>query len=87
MIHYPIATLIDAGVEDLLIVTGQEHAGGFFRLLGSGRSLGLKSLTFACQEGEGGIADALRLARPFAGDDRLIVMLGDNILENSIPPA
>ncbi len=87
MIQYPISSLLEAGIEDVLIVTGEEHAGGFFKLLGSGRSLGARSLSYACQEGEGGIADALRLAREFASGERVVVMLGDNVLEKSIRPS
>jgi len=84
MIYYPIQTLVDAGIRELLIVTGGNHAGDFLRLLGNGRQFGLPRLHFAYQEGEGGIADALRLAQPFAEGDRIIVMLGDNIIERHI---
>lgn len=84
MIYYPIQTLVDAGIRDLLIVTGGNNAGDFLRLLGNGKQFGLPRLHYAYQEGEGGIADALRLAEPFAEGDRLVVMLGDNIVEKSI---
>jgi glucose-1-phosphate thymidylyltransferase len=84
MIHYPLKTLSDAGVRDILIVTGGNHAGEFLRLLGNGREYGLHEIAYAYQEGEGGIADALSLARPFAKGDRIVVMLGDNIIEGDI---
>jgi glucose-1-phosphate thymidylyltransferase len=86
MICYPIETLIGAGIRDILIVTGGAHAGEFLRLLGRGRELGLGHLSYTYQEGEGGIADALALARDFAAGQRLVVALGDNILEGSIAP-
>jgi glucose-1-phosphate thymidylyltransferase len=84
MIHYPLKTLSDAGIRDILIVTGGNHAGEFLRLLGNGREYGLHEIAYAYQEGEGGIADALSLARPFAKGDRIVVMLGDNIIEGDI---
>jgi glucose-1-phosphate thymidylyltransferase len=84
MIHYPLKTLSDAGVRDILIVTGGNHAGEFLRLLGNGKEYGLHEIAYAYQEGEGGIADALSLARPFAKGDRIVVMLGDNIIEGDI---
>ncbi|MFH1996228.1 MAG: sugar phosphate nucleotidyltransferase [Candidatus Omnitrophota bacterium] len=84
MVYYPIQTLVDAGIKDILIVTGGTHAGEFLRLLGNGRQFGLKHLNYTYQEGEGGIADALRLAEYFAEDDRIAVILGDNIIEKSI---
>jgi len=84
MIFYPIQTLMDAGVRDLLIVTGGNNAGDFLRLLGNGRAFGLPHINYAYQEGEGGIADALRLAEHFAGGEKIVVMLGDNIIEKSI---
>ena len=84
MIHYPLRTLSDAGLRDILIVTGGNHAGEFLRLLGNGRDYGLHEIAYAYQEGEGGIADALQLARPFAKGDRIIVVLGDNIIEQDI---
>lgn len=87
MIYYPLQTLVDAGIEDILIVTGGHSAGDFLRLLRNGKDFGLHQLHFAYQEGEGGIADALRLARPFAADDRICVILGDNIIEGSIREA
>ena len=84
MLYYPLQTLVDAGIRDILIVTGGNNAGDFLRLLRNGKDFGLKQLSFAYQEGEGGIADALRLAEPFAAGERICVILGDNILENSI---
>jgi len=84
MIFYPIQTLVDAGIRDLLIVTGGNNAGDFLRLLGNGKSFGLPHINYTYQEGEGGIADALRLAEHFARGDKLAVMLGDNIIEKSI---
>jgi glucose-1-phosphate thymidylyltransferase len=87
MIYYPIQTLVDAGIKDILIVTGGMHAGEFLRLLGDGAQFGLKQINYTYQEGEGGIADALRLARHFADNDKIIVILGDNIIEKSIKKA
>jgi len=84
MLYYPLQTLVDAGIQDILIVTGGNNAGDFLRLLRNGKDFGLKHLSFAYQEGEGGIADALRLAEPFAAGEKICVILGDNILENSI---
>ena len=84
MIHYPLKTLADAGIRDVLIVTGGNHAGEFLRLLGNGREFGLDDISYAYQEGEGGIADALSLARHFADREKLIVVLGDNILQDDI---
>lgn len=84
MIYYPIQTLIDAGIKDILIVTGGNHAGEFLRLLGNGGEFGLKHINYAYQKGEGGIAEALGLAEHFADNDKIIVVLGDNIIEESI---
>ncbi len=84
MVYYPLQTLVDSGIRDILIVTGGNNAGDFLRLLRNGKDFGLKQLSFAYQEGEGGIADALRLAEPFAAGEKICVILGDNILENSI---
>src|SRR2546429_1070454 len=83
MLYYPLQTLVDAGIKDILIVTGGNNAGDFLRLLRNGKDFGLKQLSFAYQEGEGGIADALRLAEPFAAGEKICVILGDKILENS----
>jgi glucose-1-phosphate thymidylyltransferase len=84
MVYYPLQTLVDAGIQDILIVTGGNSAGDFLRLLRNGKDFGLKQLSFAYQEGEGGIADALRLAEPFAAGGKICVVLGDNILESSV---
>lgn len=84
MIYYPIRTLVNAGIEDILIVTGGRNAGDFLKLLGNGREFGLKHLDFTYQEGEGGIAEALGLARDFSRGERLCVMLGDNIIERNV---
>ncbi len=87
MIYYPIQTLVDAGIKDILIVTGGNHAGEFLRLLGNGQQFGLKHLNYTYQEGEGGIASALSLAKHFAGDEKIVVVLGDNIIEKDIKRA
>ena len=84
MIYYPIMTLVDAGITDIMVVTGGDHAGNFLRLLGNGNDFGLKGISYAYQEKEGGIAEALGLAEYFADGDKIVVMLGDNIIEKSI---
>src|SRR5579884_778995 len=84
MIYYPIETLVNAGIRDILIVTGGKNSGDFLRLLSNGKQFGLKHLDYTYQEGEGGIADALSLAEHFADGDRLCVILGDNIIEKNI---
>jgi glucose-1-phosphate thymidylyltransferase len=84
MVFYPLQCLVNAGVRDVLLVTGGNDAGDFLRLLGNGKEIGLKELHYTYQEGEGGIADALRLAEDFADGDRIVVVLGDNIIEGSI---
>ena len=84
MIFYPIETLVKAGINDILIVTGGNNAGDFLRLLGNGKDFGLKHINYTYQEGEGGIAEALGLAEYFAAGDRVCVMLGDNIIEKNI---
>jgi glucose-1-phosphate thymidylyltransferase len=84
MVHYPIRTLIDAGINDILIVTGGNSAGDFLKLLRNGAEFGLNRLNYAYQEGEGGIAAALGLAENFADGGPICVVLGDNILEKSI---
>ncbi len=83
MIYYPIQNLVDAGIEQILIVTGGNNAGDFLRLLGNGKEFGLKHLDYTYQEGEGGIADALSLAEHFAEGDHIAVILGDNVYEKS----
>lgn len=87
MIYYPIRTLINAGIDDIMIVTGGNSAGDFLKLLGNGRDFGLKHLSYAYQEGEGGIADALALVEHFADDNPICVVLGDNIIEGNIQSA
>src|SRR5271169_4027998 len=84
MVYYPIQTLVNAGINEILLVTGGKNAGDFLRLLGNGRDFGLKHLNYSYQEGEGGIAEALGLAEFFAGDDSICVILGDNIIENNV---
>ena len=87
MIYYPIETLIKAGITDIMIVTGGNHAGDFLRLMGNGKDFGLKHLNYTYQEGEGGIAAALSLAEYFADGDPICVVLGDNIIERNIVKA
>lgn len=84
MVFFPIRKLVEAGVEDILIVTGGNHAGEFLRLLGNGRQFGLKHLNYTYQEGEGGIAEALGLAEHFADGGPVVVVLGDNIFSASL---
>lgn len=86
MIFYPLEMLVEAGIHDILVVAGGNNAGDFLRLLGNGRDFGLRHLNFTYQEGEGGIAEALSLAEFFSGDDLVCVVLGDNLVENSIRP-
>lgn len=87
MIYYPIQTLVDAGIRDILIVTGGKNSGDFLRLLANGKHFGLKHIGYTYQEGEGGIADALALGEHFADGDGICVILGDNIIEGSIREA
>ncbi len=87
MIYYPIRTLVNAGIDEILIVTGGNNAGDFLRLLGNGSEFGLRHLNYTYQEGEGGIAAALSLAEYFADDDKVVVVLGDNIIEKNIGKA
>jgi len=84
MVYYPIECLVNAGLREIMIVTGGTSAGDFLRLLGNGKEFGLQRLHYAYQEGEGGIADALRLAEAFADGDLICVCLGDNIIEGNI---
>jgi glucose-1-phosphate thymidylyltransferase len=84
MIYYPIRTLVEAGINDIMIVTGGNSAGDFLKLLRNGTEFGLRHLNYAYQEGEGGIAAALSLAEEFADDEPVCVVLGDNILEKNI---
>jgi len=84
MIYYPIQTLVNAGINDIMVVTGGNSAGDFLRLLGNGKAFGLKHLNYTYQEGEGGIADALSLVEHFASGDAVCVVLGDNIIQGNI---
>jgi len=86
MIYYPIGTLCKAGIKDIMIVTGGNSAGDFLRLLGNGKDFGLKDIYYTYQEGEGGIADALKLCEHFAEGQRIVVILGDNIIQDDISP-
>ncbi|MCR8659825.1 sugar phosphate nucleotidyltransferase [Paenibacillus endoradicis] len=83
MIFHSIAKLQEAGLDDVLIVTGKEHMGDVVSLLGSGRDFGM-SFTYKVQDEAGGIAQALGMAEHFVGDDRMVVLLGDNVFEDSI---
>lgn len=86
MIYYPIMTLVQGGIKEILIVTGGNSAGDFLKLLGNGKAFGLKHIHYTYQEGEGGIAEALSLAEDFAENDSIVVILGDNIIEDNITP-
>ncbi|MCC6669827.1 MAG: NTP transferase domain-containing protein [Planctomycetes bacterium] len=87
MIYYPIQCLINAGITDIQVVTGGNSAGHFLQLLGNGSDFGLKDIQYTYQQGEGGIADALRLAENFVKGDKVCVVLGDNIIEGNIKKA
>ena len=87
MIYYPIQALANAGIDEIMLVTGGNSAGDFLRLLGNGKDFGLKRLNYTYQEGEGGIADALRLAEHFADGESICVILGDNIIKGNIAHA
>ncbi|MCJ7493861.1 MAG: sugar phosphate nucleotidyltransferase [Deltaproteobacteria bacterium] len=84
MIYYPLQTLVNAGIRDILIVTGGNNAGDFLRLLGNGKEFGLQHINYTYQEGEGGIAAALFLAEYFSDQEKICVVLGDNIIETNI---
>src|SRR5205085_1999825 len=84
MIYYPIQTLVDAGIREILIVTGGRNSGDFLRLLANGKQFGLQHINYTYQEGEGGIADALGLAEHFADGQKICVVLGDNIIQGNI---
>lgn len=86
MIYYPIEALVRAGIRDILLVTGGNSAGDFLRLLGNGKEFGLNHINYTYQEGEGGIAQALSLAEHFADGEKIVVILGDNIIEDNITP-
>jgi glucose-1-phosphate thymidylyltransferase len=87
MIYYPIQALVNAGITDIMIVTGGNSAGDFLKLLGNGKAFGLKHLNYTYQEGEGGIADALALVEHFTAGEPVCVVLGDNIIEGSVRSA
>ena len=86
MIYYPIETLVKAGIRDILVVTGGNSSGDFLKLLGNGKQFGLKHMNYTYQEGEGGIAQALSLAEHFADGEKIVVILGDNVIESDISP-
>lgn len=87
MIYYPIQTLVNAGIEDIMIVTGGRKSGDFLSLLGNGKDFGLKHLNYTYQEGEGGIAEALGLCEHWAAGEPVAVVLGDNLIERNIKHA
>jgi glucose-1-phosphate thymidylyltransferase len=87
MIYFPIQTLVDAGIQDIMVVTGGRNSGDFLRLLANGKEFGLKHIHYTYQEGEGGIADALALAEFFADGDKICVVLGDNIIQGDVRAA
>lgn len=84
MIYYPIQSLVDAGIKEIMVVTGGRNAGDFLRLLGNGKDFGLRHLDYTYQEGEGGIAQALGLCEDFADGGPVAVILGDNIFSNHL---
>lgn len=84
MIFYSVEMLVKAGIEDIMIITGGTNSGDFLRLLGNGKHFGLKHIHYGYQEGEGGIADALKICEDFVGKDKMVVVLGDNIIEKNI---
>ena len=84
MIYYPIMTLVNAGIKDILIVTGGNNAGDFLRLLSNGREFGLKIYLILIKRGEGGIADALKLAENLLMEEKFFVILGNNIIQDNV---
>jgi glucose-1-phosphate thymidylyltransferase len=86
MIYYPLQALVEAGLDEAVLVVGGQNAGGFMRLLGDGKFLGFKRLSYAYQEGQGGIADALKCARDYCAGQKICVVLGDNIFSASLRP-
>jgi glucose-1-phosphate thymidylyltransferase len=86
MVTYAVEALVQAGIDELMLVTGGTHAGEFFRLLGNGHEYGIDRLAYGYQEEAGGIAEALGLAERFAAHDRVCVLLADNIFEESLRP-
>src|SRR5829696_816428 len=87
MVYYPIQTLVDAGIREIMVVTGGNSAGDFLKLLKNGKDFGLKHLNYTYQEGEGGIAAALGLCEDFSDGEPVCVALGDNIIERNIREA
>jgi glucose-1-phosphate thymidylyltransferase len=87
MIDYPLVSLVEAGVKDVVVVTGGRHGGAIMDYLGNGKEFGLRTLNYARQYGEGGIADALRCAKPFAKGSKVFVILGDNLFEDNLKDA
>lgn len=86
MVYYPMNSLIQAGISEIMLVTGGAFAGDFLRLLGNGEEFGIKKLHYTYQHGEGGIAAALSLAEDFSDGDKTITILGDNIFEDDLTP-
>lgn len=86
MVYYPLQTLVEGGIKEILIVTGGNNPGDFLKLLGNGKEFGLKEIHFTYQEGSGGIAEALGLAEDFADEGKVVVVLGDNVIEDNIKP-
>jgi glucose-1-phosphate thymidylyltransferase len=86
MVYYPIEKLVAGGIREIMLVTGGPFAGDFLKLLGNGRQFGLRDLHYTYQEGEGGIAEALGLCEQFVEDDRVCVILGDNIFAGNLGP-
>jgi glucose-1-phosphate thymidylyltransferase len=84
MIFYSIEMLVNAGIDDIMVITGGTNSGDFLRLLGNGKNFGLKHIHYGYQEGEGGIADALKICEDFVGRDKMVVVLADNIIEKNI---
>lgn len=84
MVFYPIHTLVEAGIKDIMIVTGGNNAGDFLRLIGNGSEFGLRHINYTYQRGEGGIAEALGLTEHFVDRSKVVVILGDNIIGGSI---
>src|SRR5215469_7801986 len=84
MIYYPIQALVEAGIQDIMVVTGGRNSGDFLRLLANGKQFGLKHINYTYQEGEGGIAEALGLCEHFADGEKICVVLGDNIIETNV---
>lgn len=87
MVYYPISTLVNAGIDEVIIVTGGPHAGDYLRVLQNGRQLGLRHLEYTYQDREGGIAEALALCEDFADGESIVVILGDNTTDADIRPA